>query len=124
MDVRMIIISEFTKNLDRSGIPVTHRLLQAAESPFNLNCIQDVVDSDIEQKVKDLPIKGLRAELSKLEDQHEVRLRNLSKQYALNVIEVINEGKSLTAPTALDAQRGLSDSVAAKSYQQYLCACH
>jgi len=108
MDVREVIVSEFRNTLERRRIPITQRLLEAAESPFNLRSVQASVDNDIQEKTRRTPVGIQRRRMvAQLEQHHEEQLRKLSRQYALQIIDAARRGYQITASRALNEQRSL-----------------
>jgi hypothetical protein len=108
MDVRAIIISEFRSTLERRGYQVTQRLLEIAESPFNLSSVQSAVDNDIQERTRRILFESERRRtVTRLEQGHEEQLRKLSRQYALQLIDASRRGYEITASRALNEQRTL-----------------
>lgn len=116
MDVRDIVISEFGSTLIRRGISVTPAILRAAESPFDLASVQRAVDGNIEQLERELrfrPSFEIRQRVRQLEQSHEEQLRQLSRQYALQLVRAAQRGIEITASRALNEQRTLKEEAGA-----------
>ncbi len=116
MDVRDIVISEFRSTLTRRGVRVTPRLLQVAEAPFDLNSVQRSVDSDIDALRRELrfrPSFEIQRQIRRREQMHEERLRQLSRQYALQILSYARRGFEITESRAINGQRLLKEEAGA-----------
>lgn len=110
MDVRGIVIAEFERALRRSRIRVTPELLHAAEAPFDLAAVQAAVDANIialERQLRFGPLSEVHRQIREREQMHEMQLKKLARQYALQLVSNARNGHEITASQALNEQRVL-----------------
>lgn len=110
INVREIVVSEFTRVFSIRNITVTQELLRIAEYPFNINAIQIFIDEEIkklEYEYRYFSLSTRQNEIKKLENSHEERLRNLSRQYAIQLLRYRLANQFVTESIALSEQRSL-----------------
>ena len=124
MDVREIVKSEFERTCQRTGLPVNSKLLEVAESPFDLVSVQAAIEEDIKNEIRVVPIGPHRAIVeARLARNHEQRLRQLSRAFALQLAKYWLSGNQIDPRLALMVQRGLKDS-AGRGCDIYPCERH
>lgn len=96
MNVRDIVISEFGNVFGRHDRDINNDLLKKAESPFDLAAVQRAVDSDIIQWGRSFGNWRTRER----EEYHEQRLRNIARQYAINLLRNVRRNELLTESLA------------------------
>lgn len=111
MDVKEIIISEFKQTLKRNGVTASRDLLRAAEAPFDLQAVQEAVDNDLNSVINESNFHPAHIRLLRQRaKEHEERLRKLSKQYALSLIQSYRRNNGLTPASILIEQKTLKTS--------------
>jgi hypothetical protein len=124
MNVRETVINEFRSVFERYGIQTTPEFLRIAESPFNLSAVQHAVDRDLEnirEQARYLPSSEIERRVREKDRVHEKQLRQLSRQYALRLLESTRRGLLLSESRAITEQANLK-AMAGRSCDVYPCS--
>lgn len=124
MNVREIVVKEFSSVFARHGYSITPELLRIAESPFNLIAVQRAIDRDIEnlqEQFRYLPSLERERRVREKEHTHEEQLRQLSRQYAIRILEYTRRGLPINESRAFSEQANLK-AMAGRSCDVYPCS--
>lgn len=124
MNVRETVVNEFRSVFERNGYSTTPEFLRVAESPFNLIAVQRAIDLDLEnirQQAKNLPSLEIERRVREKDRVHEEQLRQLSRQYALRLLDSTRRGLPLNESRAISEQATLK-ATAGRSCDVYPCS--